>query len=127
MKRNQGAESKMANSLCHFELMSGDVERSKEFYGAVFDWKFDNASMPGYTLVDTGHEPAGGIFAKPSEKSAACMNAYFKVENIEQSLKIVVQHGGKILVPKTQIPHVGHFAMFADPDGVAIGIMQQGS
>lgn len=110
--------------MSHFELMTGDVARCKAFYGAVFGWSFDDASMPGYTLVDTGREPTGGIFAKPSEKAAPCMNVYFRVENIEQTLKVATQQGGKVLVPKTPIPGVGHFAMFADPEGVAIGIMQ---
>jgi predicted enzyme related to lactoylglutathione lyase len=29
----------MANPFVHVELMSTDVNRSKEFYGKLFDWK----------------------------------------------------------------------------------------
>ena len=36
------------------------------------------------------------------------------------------EHGGSVLVPRTEVPNVGHFAMFTDPDGVAVGIMQPG-
>ena len=51
----------MPNPLCHFELMASDPNRAKAFYGAIFDWKFDDSSMPGYTLIHTGAEPGGGF------------------------------------------------------------------
>jgi len=115
----------MPNPLCHFELMTADPEGCKAFYGAVFDWKFDDASMPGYTLVNTGAEPTGAVFAKPPEVPNVCMNVYFQVTDIDATLKAAVQHGGAVLVPKTEIPNnVGHFAMIADPEGIVVGLMQ---
>jgi len=113
----------MPNALCHFEFLTGDAARCKAFYGAVFGWKFDDASMPGYTLVETGHEPSGGILHDPLENSP-CINVYFKVENIERILENARTNGGKVLVEKSPIPGIGHFAMFSDPDGIVIGIMQ---
>ena len=114
----------MPNPLCHFELMSSDPARCKAFYGAVFDWQFDDKSMPGYTLIDSGIEPTGAVFPKPANAPAACLNAYFKVDDIDAALKTVTENGGKILIPKTTIPNVGDFAMFADPEDIPIGIMQ---
>ncbi len=116
----------MSNPLCHFELMTDDVARCKAFYGAVFDWKFDDASMPGYTLIQTGQEPGGGIFTRPQAAPHVCMNVYFTVSDIDKTLAKAVELGGKVLVPKTPIPGVGHFAMFADPEGIAVGIMLPG-
>jgi predicted enzyme related to lactoylglutathione lyase len=104
--------------------MTSDPERCKAFYGAVFDWQFDDESMPGYTLVNTGADPGGGVFPKPEDAQAACINVYFKVKDIEAVLVKVTGHGGRVLVPRTEIPNVGYFAMFADPDGIAVGIMQ---
>ncbi len=114
----------MPNPLSHFELMTEDPAKCKAFYGAVFDWQFDEESMPGYTLVNTGAEPTGGVFPKPADAPSACLNAYFQVDNIDATLEKATQHGGKVIVPKTAIPNVGHFAMFADPEGIAIGLMQ---
>ena len=114
----------MSNPLCHFELMTGDPSKCKAFYGAVFGWQFDDESMPGYTLVQTGHEPTGAIFQKPPEAPGVCVNVYFQVDNIEATLEKVGQGDGRVLVPKTEIPNVGHFAMFTDPEGIVIGIMQ---
>lgn len=117
----------MPNTLCHFEFMTGDAARSKAFYANVFGWHYDDTSMPGYTLIDAGHEPTGGMFAKPAEVPAPCINVYFKVESIDHTLETAAKNGGKVLVPKSPIPGVGHFAMFTDPDGISIGIMQPGS
>ena len=114
----------MPNQLCHFELMSSDPAKAMAFYGAVFGWQFDDASMPGYTLIDTGAEPTGAVFPKPPDAPAACLNAYFKVEDIDAVLKTVTEQGGKTLIPNTTIPNVGQFAMFADPEDIPIGIMQ---
>jgi predicted enzyme related to lactoylglutathione lyase len=107
--------------------MTLDPKKCKAFYGAIFDWKFDDESMPGYTLVNTGAEPTGGVFPKPDDVPVPCINVYFQVEDIEAVLAKVAELGGKTLVPKTQIPKVGHFAMFTDLEGTVIGILQPDS
>ena len=117
----------MGNPLCHFELMTDDVVRCKAFYGAVFDWKFDEATMPGYTIVQTGQDPNGGVFPRPKNAPHPCMNIYFKVSDIDKTLAKAADRGGKVLVPKTPIPNVGYFAMFADPEGIVVGIMRPGA
>jgi len=104
--------------------MSGDPAKCREFYGALFDWSFDDQTMPGYTLVQVGQEPTGGIFPKPAQTPRACMNVYFTVIDIDRTLSRAVELGGKIIVPRTPIPGTGDFAMFTDPEGIAIGIMQ---
>lgn len=114
----------MPNPLCHFELMTDEPERCKAFYGAVFDWQFDDASMPGYTLVATGAEPSGGVFKRPEEVQGVCLNVYFQVDDIDATLNKVAENRGKVLVPKTEIPGVGHFAMFTDPEGIPIGLLE---
>ena len=92
----------------------------------MFRWTFDNDSLAGYTLIHTGSDATGGIFPKPAGASGVCLNAYFQVTDIDATIKSVSDNGGTVLVPKTAIPNVGHFAMFADPEGIPIGIMQPG-
>lgn len=114
----------MPNSLSHFELMTADPAKCRAFYEAVFDWQFDEGSMPGYTLVQTGSDPTGAVFRKPDQAPGACMNVYFQTDDIEGTLAKAKEQGAKVLVPKTEIPGAGHFAMFADPEGITIGLMQ---
>lgn len=117
----------MSNPLCHFEFMTNDPAKCRAFYGQVFDWQFDDKAMPGYTLVRPGSEPHGGIFQKPPDAPCPCLNVYFNVENIDAALNKAVELGAKVLVTKTPIPHVGHFAMFADPEGIVVGLLQSAS
>ena len=114
----------MANMLCHFELMSGNPQKCRAFYGQVFDWQFDEQTLPGYTLVNAGAEPTGAIFAKPDTAPGPCMNVYFQVADIDTTVDRVRDHGGEVLIQKTEIPGTGFFAMFADPEGLVVGVMQ---
>jgi predicted enzyme related to lactoylglutathione lyase len=115
------------NPLCHFELMSNDPERARAFYGTVFDWEFDDQAMAGYTLINAGAEPSGGMMAKPAGAPHAALNVYFLVEDVPATLEKVEAAGGSVLVPRTEIPNVGTFAMIADPEGVVIGLLKPAS
>lgn len=114
----------MANPLCHWELMVNDIAKAKQFYGSVFGWRFDDKGFPGYTIIDTGGSLAGGMMAKPPGSPVAALNDYFEVDDVSQTLRTVVEAGGTVIVPKTEIPRVGWFAMFLDPDQIPIGILQ---
>lgn len=114
----------MANPICHWDLMVDDLERSKAFYQRVFAWRFDDASFSGYTLIQTGAAPGGGMMLRPPDVPMACLNSYFQVDSADGTLRQVVEAGGRVLMPKTEIPGVGWVAMFADPDGIPIGLLE---
>ena len=115
----------MGNPLCHFELLVSDVEKTKAFYGKVFDWEFKtDESMPNYTAISTGAEPGGGLMKKPDEAPCFALSEYFLVDSIEEALGRVEGAGGKIGVPKMEIPNVGWWALFFDPDGIPVGIFE---
>lgn len=114
----------MGNPMFHWEFMVSDVAKAISFYSSVFDWEFDETSFPTYPLIKTGGKPGGALMLKPSEAHTYRLNAYFHVENIEVTLTRAEVAGGKLIAPKMAIPGVGHWAMFTDPDGILIGIMQ---
>ncbi len=114
----------MGAPLCHFEFMTDDPEKCKAFYRNVFDWQFDDSSMPGYTLIKPDKEPHGGLMQRPTEAPKAMLSVYFQVDDIETILAKVAQGGGQVLVPKTEIPNVGFYAMFADPEGIPVGVFE---
>lgn len=113
----------MSSALCHFELVTTDASKCKTFYGAVFGWQFDDRRMPGYTLIQTGQEPSGGILPNAAAHGPG-LNAYFSVASIDDCLKRVAQAGGEVLMAKTAVPGVGHMAIFADPEGISVGVIQ---
>ena len=116
----------MGNPLGHWELLVNDVAKAKEFYSAVFEWEFDESSFPGYVLIKTGSDPGGGMFVKPETAPVYALNTYFLTDDIEATIAKAIAKGAAVIVPKTPIEGVGHWAMFADPDGIPIGLLQQG-
>ena len=113
----------MANPLCHWDLMVNDLAKAKQFYGRIFDWQFDDSTFPGYTVIDTGGGIPGGMMAR-SSGSPVALNTYFQVDDILETLRRVVEAGGSVIVPKTEIPP-GWFAMFFDLDRIPVGIVQR--
>lgn len=114
----------MGNPIFHWELMVKDVDKAIEFYTAVFDWQVDRDNFPDYPLVKTGSNPGGGMLKKPDQVASAALNTYFHVEDIESTLARVLALGGTVVAPKMAIPGIGFWALFADPDGIPVGIMQ---
>jgi predicted enzyme related to lactoylglutathione lyase len=54
----------------------------------------------------------------------ADQSLYVRVPDLRQTLDQVVAGGGKVLIPPTQVPGVVHFALFEDPAGNRMGIVQ---
>jgi predicted enzyme related to lactoylglutathione lyase len=114
----------MANPVWHWELMVNDVAKARGFYGAVFGWQFDDTRFSDYTLIDTGRDPSGGMMVKPPASPRPTLNTYFEVDDIDRTLRAVVEAGGNVVVPRTEIAGVGWYGLFLDPDRITVGILQ---
>ncbi len=115
----------MGNPIVHWELIVSDVAKASEFYSKVFDWKIEeNPAFPGYPMVDPGKEPQGAMMAKPETAPGYTINIYFGVEDLEQTLASAAALGATVLVQPMPIEGVGAWAMFADPDGIPVGLFQ---
>jgi predicted enzyme related to lactoylglutathione lyase len=117
-------EMTMGNPICHWELMVNDLNKAQGFYQRVFAWKLDT-SRPEYTMIDTGSSPGGGMMLRPPAAPTAALNTYFAVVDIDATLRQVVEAGGTVAVPRTEVPAAGWFAMFLDPDNIPVGIFQE--
>ncbi len=116
----------MGNPIVHWELMVSDLEKAKKFYTTVFEWHVEDApAFPGYPMIDPGKEPGGAMMAKPETAPGCALTTYFGVDDVEQTLARAVTAGGTVLVPPTPIEGIGEWGMFADPDGVPIGLFHE--
>ena len=116
-----GPQAPSTNPLVHWELMVRDVARARAFYGRVFGWRYE--AGPGYTMIESGRPPGGGMMALPPPVQSPALTVYFQVEDIDRTLREVVEAGGSVAAPRMEIPP-GWFAVFVDPDGIPVGIMQ---
>ena len=115
----------MANPICHFELVTPDVEKARDFYSRLFDWKIE--AMPGadYWLINAGREPGGGMMKTPAPGVPTAWTMYVLVNDVENALARVKDLGGRVLTPKTEIPGIGWFGVFADPQGAVLALFEE--
>ena len=108
------------------ELVTGDVQRALGFYGELFGWRSREMDMgPGgtYTLLSIGDKDVGGI-APPATGQPPHWLGYVTSEDVDATAKSAKALGATIVVPPTDIPNVGRFALLIDPQGAAIAPMR---
>ena len=115
----------MANGVIHWEIVGKDTKKLQEFYGKLFDWKIDANNPMNYGMVNTGTDRGihGGIGPAP-EGRPGYLTFYVEVPSLEEHLKKVETLGGKTVMPPMQVPNGPRIAMFADPEGTAVGLVQ---
>ena len=117
----------MGQPVVHFELWSPDPARVSDFYQKVFDWQVRPIPEMNYHLVETGGTGGinGGIMKPQEDPWPGNMTLYVDVDDLAAYRQRVVAAGGKILVEQQDVPGVGQFSLFADPDGRVLGMWKQ--
>lgn len=111
------------------ELMTTDPAAAAKFYKEVVGWGTTESDMPGmkYTMFTAGEIPMAGLM--PMMPNALAMGAppnwtcYIEVPNADETIKQAESMGGKTLVPATDIPGVGRFAVLQDPQGAVFCVI----
>ena len=113
------------------ELITTDPKAATAFYTGLFGWGSEVFPMPGmeYTVLVNGEEKIGGVMAFPEKKEGEgceCCDGkprwmpYVTVDDVDATAKKVEELGGTILLPPQDIPQVGRFIIFQDPQGAGI-------
>jgi predicted enzyme related to lactoylglutathione lyase len=122
--------------VVHFEIPAEDLDRAKSFYGSVFGWDLNTMPMPGgeYTTISTvpvdpqtmtPTEPGainGGMVPRDERTPAPVITV--DVEHIDDALEQIQARGGSTVTPRTEIPGMGAFAYFKDPEGNVLGLWE---
>jgi predicted enzyme related to lactoylglutathione lyase len=110
------------------ELWTGDEPKAREFYGRAFGFTFDGVDMgPGgmyYMLMKDG-QARGGIARSARKGALSLWLPYVRVENCDASQARAGELGAKVLVPATDIPGTGRFAIVEDPTGAAVAFIHR--
>lgn len=118
----------MGNPVVHFEIGGEDVERLTDFYSSAFEWEITPLADQLY-IADPGSDKGiqGHLFQVTEETdSTNKVIIYVEVDDIQACLSQVENLGGQILIPPQEIPgNASHFALFLDPSGNKIGLLQR--
>ncbi len=109
-----------------FEIPADNIDRAKTFYSKLFGWKI--AGMPDmsdYLHIDTGGSDEsldGGM--TPRRSPGQQITSYIFVESIDRYAAEVEKLGGKVCVPKTEVPKMGYFAICLDTENNSFGLWE---
>jgi len=109
--------------IVHIEIAAKDPEAVGKFYSSIFGWKFEYDKEMDYGMFEPADAPGGGFPKIDSQMyNVGTVLVYISTENIEQKLSEINMSGGKVILPRTEIPQMGWFALFNDPTRNLIGL-----
>ena len=123
----------MDHTIVHFEIPADDVEKLRKFYGELFGWKIER--MPGpveYWGIATVPVNEKGMPQRPGVNGGMMKRQnsehkpvnYIAVESVDEYVKRIEALGGRVIVPKMEVPGIGWWALALDPEGNQFAIMQ---
>lgn len=107
------------------DLMTSDPGGAEAFYKSVAGWGTDVWTGMGvpYTMWVAGGNAIGGMMTLPSEAIAQGTPphwlGYIGAPDVDGAAEQAKALGGTVLVPPSDIPTVGRFAVLTDPFGAA--------
>lgn len=119
--------------VVHFEIPADDQKRARKFYQEALGWQIEPVPGMDYSMVittamDDAGQPVsagainGGMMAREGQITSPVITV--DVPDINATLKSVEELGGSVVVPKNEIPGMGHTAYFKDPEGNVLGLWE---
>jgi len=122
--------------VVHFEMPYEDRERMAKFYRSAFGWQTEmlGEEMGNYVLattVETGEKGPkrpgainGGFYPKNPDWPAQYPSIVIAVSDIMKAIAKVTKAGGNVLGEPMEIPGVGSYVSFMDPEGNRVSMLQ---
>lgn len=115
-------------SITHFEIPADDLGRARRFYSDLFGWNIEQAPGPAeYYFIQTTNFQGGpglsGGLRQRQHPQQQIMN-YIDTPSIDEATAKVQQLGGQVIVPKTEIPGMGFFAVCLDTENNAFSLWE---
>ena len=116
----------MSHPVVWFEVMGKKGTELQSFYRSLFDWKIEVDNPMNYGMVEAtkGRGIPGGV-GQHDDGPHPKVTFYVSTTDIEASLAKAKELGGKVLMPRTEIQPGTVLGLFADPDGNAIGLVEE--
>lgn len=112
------------------ELNTHDAKSAMAFYGQTLGWTFEAMPTPDgstYWLIKSGERMVGGIFEMVHPEFEGIPEHWFThiaVDNIQQRVAAVKEHGGKITREPFVVPGVGTLAVLQAASGSYCAFIQ---
>jgi predicted enzyme related to lactoylglutathione lyase len=121
----------MDNKLSHFAIYTEDTDRARAFYGSVFNWGFEGFGPDDFARIKSNTTESGQLIGalqnrkyQLTDEKVIGFECSISVEDVDHIAGLVKANGGEMLMPKTEIPHVGSLIKFKDTEGNIVCAMQ---
>jgi hypothetical protein len=124
------------NPVVHFEMPYEDAGRMAAFYSQAFGWQTQayGPEMGNYVVVTTTEStPAGpvkpgaingGFFERKADWPDQHPSVVIAVDDVQAAMERVRRGGGEVLGEPMDIPSVGKYVSFRDPEGNRVSLLQ---
>ena len=113
-----------------YELLTTDVAAATAFYTRVMGWGAWDASAPGrpYILFGDGKSAISGLTPLPEDVRQMGVQpvwvGYVGVDDVDAATERVVQLGGAVQVPPTDVADISRFSVFTDPQSTRLALFK---
>jgi predicted enzyme related to lactoylglutathione lyase len=102
-----------------YELMTSDTAAAGKFYSDVVGWKTREVSSAEGSQYITFNLGEVGIAGMLHIAGHTAWIGYISVDDVDAHIEKIVEAGGKLWKPATDVPGMLRFAVMSDPQGAA--------
>ena len=124
------APQPMIGSIGWFELTVPNADEVRDFYSAVIGWKWAPLQMDGYNdycmNLPATSDTVAGICHKRNVNASVPSQwlLYITVADLDQSMALVEEKGGKVLTSIRGNAGQGRFVVIQDPAGAVAALFE---
>ena len=109
------------------DLGTTDLEASKNFYGQLFGWEFDDLGPEagGYNFARIGGKMVCGIGPAQKPELGPFWGVAFNTANTDETVSAAEAAGAKVLAPAMDVMDSGRMAVLGDTAGAVFSVWQQ--
>jgi predicted enzyme related to lactoylglutathione lyase len=113
----------VAGQMVHVELPAGDTQKSRDFWGGLFGWQFQEyeGSPTEYHMTQLSDTQGAAISGAEDDKRGP--RVYFDVDDIKAATARVGELGGEA-GEALPVPGMGWFSVNKDTEGNEFGLWQ---
>jgi len=128
------SSARLTGKIVWHDLLTTDIEGSRKFYGGLFGWAFEEVPISlgfgqsgNYLLIRHKGELVGGMV--DTERLGTKVNnsqwvVLMSVDDVDAAAQNVVDAGGEIMTPPTDLNERGRIAVVTDNSGALFAILQ---
>ena len=122
---DNAAELRWPGRFVWFDLHSTDMTTVSNFYDSLFGWDFQRTDVrvPRIKNIICKGKIIGNLFGRDAEPGDSFWLCSLSVRNVNASVGVFMEAGGKVEQPLTDKPYRGREIVGTDPQGARLAVL----